>query len=407
MRKLAALERFYAVLSLSCYVMAILYYRHAQFAFGIPDNYFVFFVPMVGASAVAVAAEVWAASRKGYFIALAVHFILSAAVLPLVASATAVELFLFSILIVGVCLHNPFPLNILMALPANGVILLIRGFVLVNHEVPLDVIMALELEYGAFALLIALFTALMVFYREKLIDYQKDNERLDALVERLTRANLGYQEYAKSVEEASTDSERKRITRDIHDIVGYTLTNNITMMEAITDMMRVNPLGVATLVSSARENAEEGLARIREALHLLRSREIEYPTGLQAVEKLIEVFKRATGVSVEYVFTDVKWDFTDAVDFTLYHIIQESLMNSFRHGKATNVWISLTKGKDEIILRIRDNGLGASQFNEDIGLSGMRERVDQLGGTLHARPAVGGFEVSATISLNQKESDGE
>jgi len=75
---------------------------------------------------------------------------------------------------------------------------------------------------------------LMVSYRERLIDSEGEVARLDGLVERLVHSNVRYQEYAKMVEEASTENERKRIIRDIHDIVGYTLTNNITMMEAIT-----------------------------------------------------------------------------------------------------------------------------------------------------------------------------
>ena len=245
----------------------------------------------------------------------------------------------------------------------------------------------------------------MIYYREKLIDNQRETSRLDSLVERLTIANLGYQEYAKTIEESSTENERKRVTRDIHDIVGYTLTNNITMMEAIKDMMRINPLGVASLVKSARENAEEGLAQVREALHILREQRIDHLKGHGAVEKLISIFEQATGVRVDFILNDGRWNFSKEIDFVLYHIVQESLMNAFRHGKANEIRIFLDADHDHLTLKIRDNGKGAGQLKEDIGIQGMRERTDRLRGTLTAHSIVDGFEVCAIIPIDG-ESEG-
>jgi signal transduction histidine kinase len=350
-------------------------------------------------SAAAVLFEAISRKPKRYFAALTVHAVCDIALAPCLAGNLGIEVALFGALTVGLCLYNPFPLSSLFSALVNGIILLVRGFVLSSHGAGVRSVIEQELAY---ALIFAALTALasgIVLYREHLIGHRKENERLDGLVDRLTRANLNYQEYAQRVEEASIDGERKRITRDIHDIVGYTLTNNITMMEAITDMMNINPLGVSHLVKLARTNAQEGLTRVREALHLLRGREVEYPTGLRGIERLVRQFEVATGVRVESAFTEVQWNFPEELDSVLYHLVQESLVNSFRHGKASLIRMFLARREDAVEFKISDNGVGASEFREGIGLSGMRERLTRLGGSLSAGPVDGGFEVTATVKM--------
>ncbi len=336
---------------------------------------------------------------KRYFAALTVHALCVISLARWIAGDLGLEVALFGSLTVGLCFYNPFPLSALLSAVANGIILIIRGFALCSHGLGARSVMEQELTYTLALAALTVLASGVVLYREHLIDYQKENERLDGLVDRLTRANVGYQEYAKSVEETSIEGERKRITRDIHDIVGYTLTNNITMMEAITDMMNINPLGVGHLVKLARNNAQEGLSRVREALHLLRGREIEYPKGLRAVERIARQFELATGVRVEFAFSEVPWDFPEELDSLLYHLVQVSLVNSFRHGKASLIRMFLARRGDTIEFKISDNGAGASEFVEGIGLSGMRERLARLGGSLLAGPVTGGFEVTAVVKV--------
>jgi signal transduction histidine kinase len=82
-------------------------------------------------------------------------------------------------------------------------------------------------------------------------------------------------------------------------------------------------------------------------------------------------------------------------------VVQESLMNSFRHGKASRVRIFLRRQDEDIVLKVSDNGMGAAIFVEGIGLAGMRERLGKLGGTLSARGVAGGFDVIASVPASQ------
>jgi signal transduction histidine kinase len=400
-RDIPLIQWCYIGLATCAYATAAVFPPSLEAGQGIHELLSYFYYILLALTALATLIEARSVGPRSYFIAFMIHGLCTLVLAPLIIQKTGVELLIDGVLIVGICLFNPFPVNCLLAAAANALILLIRGAALQMNGVPALVMLETEVEYGLFGLTVTGISAFMVFYREKLIDYQRENERLDALVDRLTRANLGYQEYAKSVEEASTESERKRITRDIHDIVGYTLTNNITMMEAITDMMNINPLGVDHLVRLARTNAQEGLTRVRDALHFLRAREIEYPTGLRAVERLVRTFEKATGARVEFAFTEVSWDFSEDLDYTFYHVIQESLVNSFRHGKASLIRVFLTRRGGTLELKIGDNGVGASDFQEGIGLKGMRERLACFGGTLVTGPIAGGFEVLAMVPVEE------
>jgi signal transduction histidine kinase len=397
MRKISALDWLYLFLAAAAYAAVSLQYPISTRSAAPPQFVQALFWTAVICSAAAVFLQVKAVGAKRYFAALSLQIVAMAVIVPTTSGAPFIALPVFGCITIGLCLYNPFPMNVLASFSFNALVIVIRGLILYRRDGRVESDFWLVAGYGGIAVLVTFFASVMVWYRSLLIDAHKEVERLDLLVDRLTRANLQYQEYAKIVGEASVETERKRITRDIHDIVGYTLTNNITMMEAITDMMNINPLGVAHLVNSARENAQEGLARVREALGVLREAEVPYPTGFAALQRLILVFRKATGVNVEVAFSEIQWEFPLEVETTLYHIVQESLVNSFRHGQASQVRIFLSKTEGSLVLKISDNGLGADVLKEGIGLAGMRERVERLGGALRAGSFLGGFDVTVTV----------
>jgi signal transduction histidine kinase len=83
----------------------------------------------------------------------------------------------------------------------------------------------------------------------------------------------------------------------------------------------------------------------------------------------------------------------------LYRSLQEGLTNAFRHGKADRVLVHLQQAGDMIILNITDNGRGSgsSGISEGVGLAGMRERVESMGGTIHFRNLSGGFKLTVEL----------
>jgi signal transduction histidine kinase len=87
------------------------------------------------------------------------------------------------------------------------------------------------------------------------------------------------------------------------------------------------------------------------------------------------------------------------VDAAAYAIVQESLTNVLRHASARNIVVEIDEA-DELRVLVTDDGRGGTVHDEGMGLPGMRERVEALGGSFTARPrAEGGFEVRAVIPL--------
>ena len=304
--RFSLMHRFYIGITLICHVLAVLlFFSSPELGQSSPIAGEILFFILLCATCTALV-ENFLRDWNKYILALIVHVALVLCAIPLIGGGLIISLCLYTVLIMSIGIYNSHPMNLIISLAVLLLLLVVQSLSLLGNGKTLGAVLLSVGESAIFGALLAFFCSLMTTYRERYINMNAENMRLDALIDRLSRANLEYQEYANSIHEASTEAERKRITRDIHDIVGYTLTNNITMMEAVTDIMRVNPLGVASIVRAARENAEEGLDRIREALHMLRAQEVIYPTGIDALERMIATFKRATFVASTPSITGIR-----------------------------------------------------------------------------------------------------
>ena len=232
-------------------------------------------------------------------------------------------------------------------------------------------------------------------------DAQERAGHLEHTVEQLTTANLGFQKYALAVGNASIIEERSRFSREIHDTIGYTLTNLIIMIEACQDLMKQDPESLKRMLVRAGVLAQDGLADTRRALHALRKLGVDDVRGIPAIRKLIDTFQNATGVEVVIEYGNIPWNMNEDVERTLFRFIQEGMINSFKHGKATRIIISLWQDDRHLIIVLQDNGRGSEVIKEGIGISGMRERVERFGGEISSRNISDGFELSARIPVEK------
>lgn len=222
-------------------------------------------------------------------------------------------------------------------------------------------------------------------------------------VEELSAANLGYSTFAQFAQHRATVEERNRITREIHDGIGYTLTNIIMLSEASIDKIQKDQQDLQENLKAVRVQAKNGLYDTRKALRLLRAQEDALPRGLDAIQQMIDIFSKATGTEVDLQI-NVTADLIEhpAIFLTIYRFVQESLTNSFRHGHATKVEILSYRSDQWIVIIIRDNGIGVNVMKEGIGLQGMRERIEFVGGKLDysfRTDSGSGFTVIAQIPV--------
>lgn len=248
-------------------------------------------------------------------------------------------------------------------------------------------------------LALSIMGSMMSRYRELAVAQEEKMTHLEHSVVELARANTTFQAYAVDASEHGAEAERLRITRDIHDIVGYTLTNNMMLMEAALETMHENVFSLPAMLETAKENAEEGLAKVRQAMYRLREQETTYPRGLVAITRLARVFEKGTGLTIRREFGNVPSSLSPEVDSAVYHLIQEALVNTIRHGRANRAEVMLWRDETMLRVRVEDNGDGSPNVSEGIGLSGMRERIHSLGGTVHASSSTSGFVVEAEIPL--------
>ena len=223
--------------------------------------------------------------------------------------------------------------------------------------------------------------------------------RIDRTVRALSEANLDFQELATRVQRETEEQERRRITREIHDIVGHTLTNIQMMMEAATDLFRRDSAGLEELLLKSRDQAQRGLLETRRAMRNLRSAPVIRAGGLGRVTEVARIFEKATKVTVKLHFGNAAESFGVLIDDVVYRTVQESLTNALRHGNATEITVSFWVVEQALRLSVVDNGVGSKEIVPGIGLSGMAERIALVGGTLKAENTPFGFLVSTEIPL--------
>jgi len=197
------------------------------------------------------------------------------------------------------------------------------------------------------------------------------------------------------------EHERKQLARELHDELGQHLNAIKIDAVSIRDWSDGRMGDVHDSARAIVEVTDHVHGIVRDMLHRLR------PVGLDelglsgALEHLVQNWRvRNPGTHVELsIGADVD-HLPERENITLYRIVQESLNNVARHARAAHVTIDLSRAAQGMDLTISDDGSGASHWtgSAGLGLVGMRERVEALGGTLNIESASGrGFRVRATV----------
>ena len=222
----------------------------------------------------------------------------------------------------------------------------------------------------------------------------------------LIQANLRLQEYAALSEETAITSERKRLARDLHDTSAYTLSNLVMMMEASIDLANDGNSKLKCMLIQARNFALDGLMEARRFVEALRRSQLTRVNGLRAVFQLIKTFEKATHIETILHLGDAPWSFGDAENIIIYRLVQEGTPPPRRPGNAKRSTLSLHKEKGGLRVNIQDDGVGFAELKEGYGITGMRERIEQLGGSLQVtgKPQAGTL-VSAWLPIDANHAN--
>jgi PAS domain S-box-containing protein len=197
------------------------------------------------------------------------------------------------------------------------------------------------------------------------------------------------------------EEERSRIARELHDELGQALTALKFDLASLTDRL---PRRNEMLRAEAQEMSDEIDATIKTVRRIsteLRPGMLDDLGLAAAIEWQVQEFAGRTGIACEVNLPDQDRLPSREQATAIFRIFQETLTNVARHAEATQVKVNLEMADGEIRLRVRDNGRGfdaAETVNgHSLGLLGMRERAELLGGTFQVESAIGQGTVVAVV----------
>jgi signal transduction histidine kinase len=198
--------------------------------------------------------------------------------------------------------------------------------------------------------------------------------------------------------------ERARIARELHDIVGHSVSVMTVQASAVRRLLREDQQREREALQIVEEQGRAALSEMRRLVGVLRRPE-EAPAlvpqpSLEYVGKLVEQTREA-GLPTELRLEGEPAELTQGIDLTAYRFVQEGLTNALKHANAKHAEVVVRYDNGSVELVVRDDGTGdGAGGGSGHGLVGIRERVAVYGGELVAGPRPeGGFELRARLPV--------
>lgn len=208
--------------------------------------------------------------------------------------------------------------------------------------------------------------------------------------------------YAKEVEELTAVRERNDIAREIHDTVGHNMTALLVQLQLAEVLWKQNSDTTETVLHTCYELARKSLQEVRASVHALKE-ESKLGNIVENMRGMLNEYSKMTKVQASFRLQGDPVTIPLSLHPTLLRIMQESLTNAKRHGKASLCEVSLTCSMKQVKLCISDNGVGVNEVSPGFGLLNMKERVEEHGGTIQFESEIEkGFQLQIEFPLQEK-----
>src|SRR5207302_9431811 len=202
----------------------------------------------------------------------------------------------------------------------------------------------------------------------------------------------------------AVSDERARIARELHDVVGHSVSVMTVQASAARRLLRPHQEKERQALLVVEQTGREALAEMRRMVGVLRHPE-EAPAlapqpSLEQIEKLVQ-HTREAGLPVELRIEGEPVQLAAGIDLTAYRLVQEGLTNAIKHARAQRAKVLVRYEAGHVELTVSDDGRGGGDGDGGgHGLVGMRERVTVYGGNLEAGPSPeGGFRLRARLPI--------
>jgi PAS domain S-box-containing protein len=211
-------------------------------------------------------------------------------------------------------------------------------------------------------------------------------------------------EFAEQSRQSAVLEERNRMARDIHDTLAQGFTGVIVQLESAEDAMACCRRKEANEhLRRASELARRSLNEARRSVHALRPQALQRDNFWEALKGIVKNTTAGTNLHTRFELRGRLRRLSPIWQENLLHIGQEALTNALKHARPHNFETRLTFNTKQLRLELRDDGHGfrLKDRHDGLGLAGMRERVEQMGGELKVTSARGkGTKVVVTLPYN-------
>ena len=218
----------------------------------------------------------------------------------------------------------------------------------------------------------------------------------------LKEMNEQLKDYSEMTEKMAETRERNRIAREIHDTLGHTMTGLSAGIDACIAMIDFSVDATKEQLNKISQVARQGIKDIRRSVNKLRPDALEHSGLQEALEKMINETMQVSDVKINYDCQVEVLKFNQDEEDMIYRVVQESITNAIRHGKAKQIDVNLWKEDKWLNLEIKDNGIGCEEIHTGFGLIHIEERIKMLKGTVEYDGS-NGFKVTARIPIRWGE----
>ncbi|MGV2966962.1 sensor histidine kinase [Paenibacillus sp. AGC30] len=259
-----------------------------------------------------------------------------------------------------------------------------RGIILFLMMVPLLLLsqefQAILVTYGLVAMLSFLFYLLLNTYINKNADLKEDIEKRNEHIQQLTKSLNENKEYIRQSDYTIKLEERNRLSQEIHDKIGHSMTGALIQMEASKRLFTSDPNKSAELLQNAINISKDGIESIR--LVLKNMKPPKEQLGMNRMKLFVDEFsaKHTFRTSLTHegnvdIITPIQWK-------VIQENTKEALTNAMKYSNATFVSIHIEVLRSLIKVDVSDNGKGEQKVIKGLGLIGMEERAASVSGTI-------------------------
>ena len=216
-----------------------------------------------------------------------------------------------------------------------------------------------------------------------LLKQQRERDKIQEELEFVSQINTQLKDYTALSQLDIEDNERKRISREIHDTLGHALTGMSAGLDACIVLLDLDKDKAREQLLVLSKVVKDGIKDVRRSLNKLRPGVLEDLSLKEAIVKLCEDSEQTSNIFVNLYYEWEDLDLEKTKEDIIYRIVQESITNAVRHGKAGEVDVEFFKEHDKYMIVIQDDGKGTNEIKDGYGLKQMKERVAILNGVIH------------------------